>query len=161
MLWKCWSRHFLPSTKCFNTHRHSFSRAWQVYKWNFWMETLWYKYLLRLFHGFTCFAVSHLLLQNQCLSLRQLLAGIRVYRQYIEKWSWFCLWVCFNCSSLCSKPHGLSSQGSIWKLTSPVTRKIVVRAEWIQPKLFTGHLLSVARHTAARKATLMCSRIWF
>lgn len=105
------------------------------------MEILWYKYPLNLFHSSTCFAISHLLLQNQCLSLRQLLAGMRVYHQCIEKWSWFCLWVCFNCSPF-SKPYSLS-QELICKLTFSVIPKIVVRAEWIHPKLFTGHLLCV------------------
>lgn len=124
------------------------------------METLWYKYLLKLFHTFTCFAISRLLLQNQCLSLRQLVAGMRVYRQCVEKWSWFCLRVCFNCSSLCSKPYGMSRQEFICKLTSSVTPKIVVRTEWSHPRLFTKHLPSAASYSAAQTAGPVCSRIW-
>lgn len=117
------------------------------------MEILWYKYPFKLFHSPTCFAINHLPLPNQCLSLRQLLAGMRGSHQCVEKWSWFCLWVCFNCSSPCSKPYGLSSGEFICKLTSPVTPKIVLWAKWIHPKLFTGHLLSVtspATYSSAR-----------
>lgn len=107
------------------------------------MEVLWYKYPFKLFHSSTCFTISRLPLQNQCLSLRQLLAGMRGKHQFGEKWSWFCLRVCFNCSSPCSKPYGLSSREFICKLTSSITLKIVVWAQLIHPKLFTGHLLSV------------------